>query len=232
MLSFQRDQNYEDLPAQRAAESTDSGTAETGYIPVAANKGKVRQTTAALAVLLVVGLVCVWFMVKKTAPQAAQASNTDTNELDVAKAISRLTGVKSEMFEEMDQIVDKFYEFSEVPQVQVDELVKNPFELELFLANLKAQADALEPTVEIDLQAIRRQKMNKQAEDLVFMTIMHTKNGKCCMINGKVLREGDVVDGFKVASIADKSVKLLWNDDDDPAGEKPIELILSLSDEE
>ena len=37
----------------------------------------------------------------------------------------------------MDEIVKKFYEFSDVVQVKVGELAKNPFEVEGFTKDLK-----------------------------------------------------------------------------------------------
>ena len=217
MLSFLREHNTGDLPAQDSGADTTKApdptvnVSEQGFIPVAANSKRVKKTTTLLAVLFVAGLLCIWLMAKKTSPQAANAAAADTNDIDIAKAISHITGVKSEMFNRMDEIVNKFYEFSDVLQVDVSELVKNPFELEMFLAGLKAKAEADEQLVQVDFEAIRRQKIQQAADKLLLMSIMESDQGYCCMIDAKTLYENDTIGDFKVLSISNNSVKLLWN---------------------
>ena len=226
MLSFLRDQNCEDLPTEGTGEG--KAPSEQEYLTVATDKNKVRKSTGVLVVLFVVGLVCIWFMVKKSSPEAASAG-TDANEADIAGAIVRLTGVESEMFNEMDQIVSKFYEFSDVPQVEVNELVKNPFELELFQANV----DATDNVLEVDAEAIRRQKIKQQADELQFLSIISSDQGNCCMIDGKILYEGDQTGDFKISRISSDFVKLLWNPKDDTtslgAASEKVEIVLKLS---
>jgi len=226
MLSFLRDQGYEGSPAEEAGKG--KAPSEQEYLTVATDKNKVRKSTGVLAVLFVVGLVCIWFMVKKSSPEATRAG-TDANEADIAVAIVRLTGVESEMFNEMDQIVSKFYEFSDVPQVEVNELVKNPFELELFQAN----DDVTDNVLEVDAEAIRRQKIKQLSDELEFLSIMSSDQGNCCMIDGKVLYEGDQIGDFKISRISSDFVKLLWNPKDDTtrlgAGSEKVEIVLKLS---
>jgi len=240
MLSFLRDQSFDDLPAQkkaRAAAGTsadgEKNAAKQGFLTVATDQRQVRRSTTLLAVLFVVGLLCIWFMVRKTSPQTADAAAADANEIEVARKISDLVGVKAEMFDRMDEIVNKFYEFSEVMQVKVNELVKNPFELETFLAGLKAKADAGDKVLEIDTDAIRRQQIKQQAEQLQVLTIMQTDQTNCCMIDGKILYEGDSVGDFKVSGIGSNFVKLLWDPKDESARLGPssqkVEIVLKLS---
>lgn len=241
MLSFLRDQSFDDLPAQKKARSATGtsadgakNTADQGFLTVATDQRQVRRSTTLLAVLFVVGLLCIWFMVRKTTPQTADAA-TDVNEVDMARAMSRITGGKAEMFDRMDEIVNKFYEFSEVMQVKVNELVKNPFELETFLAGLKANAGAGEQVIKIDTDAIRRQQIKQQAEQLQLLTIMidQTNQTNCCMIDGKVLYEGDSIGDFKVSGIGTNFVKLLWDPKDESArlgpGSQKVETVLKLS---
>jgi len=150
MLSFLRDQSLEDLPAQKKTSTKTSTTAgkapgdgtdkpqESEYLTVATQTKRVRKSTTLLAVLFIIGLLCLWFMIKKSTPKAASAGSFETEETLIETAINRLTGVKSKIFNRMDEIVKKFYEFSDVPQVEVNELAKNPFEVETFSANLRA----------------------------------------------------------------------------------------------
>jgi len=207
MLSFLRDQGFENLPAQKsaaAAEKTpDNGNEkpqEQEYLTVAAREKQVRKSTILLAVVFVIGLLCLWFMIKKSTPKTASAEAGNTEETQIEIAIARLTGVKTEMLSRLDEIVKKFYEFSNVPQVRVKELVKNPFELARFSPDLDPNPDADERTLEMDTE-------------MQLKSIMQSEQGNCCMIDDKKLHEGDSIKGFKVCKIDinDSLVKLESN---------------------
>lgn len=236
MLSFLRDSGFENLPAEKKT-STGKGSPERGqgggdqdYVAVSTNPGRVRRSTTLLAILLVAGLVCIWFMVKKSTPQGAGAATGDANTADIERAIVNITGAKTEIFGKMDDLVGKFNEFSDVPQVKVNELVKNPFELETMLVG--PSVGEVQPMV--DYQAIRRQKAQKQAEELNLLTIMKSEGKGSCMINSMFLSEGDSVGDFTISVIESNYVKLLWI----PKGEadisggvsEKVEIILKLTD--
>jgi len=241
MLSFLRDQGFDDLPAEKAeaaGQATSEGSPSVSgqdYIAVSTSASRVRRSTAVLAVLLVTGLACIWLMAKKTSPQAAGAAAAEANAVDIEKEIIRITGAKSEVFEKMDELVGKFNEFSEVPQVEVNELVKNPFELETFLANLKVDITDAQPIIRIDHEAIRRQKAQKQADELSLTTIMRSDQRNCCMIDDKFFYQGDSIGDFTITKIESDFVKLLWNAGDAAAnstGEaEKVEIILKLAEE-
>ena len=224
--------------AQAAGRTTPEGSpsaSEQDYIAVSTSASRVRRSTAVLAVLLVTGLACIWLMVKKTSPQVAGATTAEANTVDIEKEIIRITGAKSEIFEKMDELVGKFNEFSEVPQVEVNELVKNPFELETFLANLRTDISDAEPVIRIDHDAIRRQKAQKRADELSLMTIMRSDQRNCCMINDKFFYQGDSIGDFTITEIESNFVKLLFNSDDvagNSTGEaEKVEIILKLAQE-
>lgn len=205
MLSFLREQGFGDSGVQertnssgdeagdrRDLKSPDSSSGkEQQYLTVAAQGKDVRKMTMLLAVLFIIGLVCLFFMIRKSVPQSATAASDNVEETKIEKAIARLTGVGSEMFQRMDQIVKKFYEFSDVQQVRVNELVKNPFEI--FLADADETTDSTKAVIKDDQQ---------------LFTILQTDDGYCCMINDKILYEGDTIEGFKVVQISDDFVKL------------------------
>ena len=154
MLSFLRDQNQGDKSKQNSDAAKAQGrsigkTQEQEYLTVANQENRARNSTIMLAVLFIIGMLCLWFMIRKSSPQSASAEVVETEEAQIESAISRLTGVKSEMFNKMDEIVRKFYEFSDVLQVQVNELVKNPFKIELFMNDLGAKP-------EVEEKALRR----------------------------------------------------------------------------
>ena len=216
MLSFLRDQSLEDLPAQKKTSTKTSTTAgkapgdgtdkpqESEYLTVATQKKRVRKSTTLLAVLFIIGLLCLWFMINKSTPKAASAGSVETEETLIETAINRLTGVKSKIFNRMDEIVKKFYEFSDVPQVEVNELAKNPFEVETFSANLREKPEA----GEIDAKKLWQQQIRYKSKGMQLLSIMQSNQRNCCMIDDKILYEGDSIEGFKVLQIGDSDVKL------------------------
>ena len=226
MLSFLREQGPEDSlvpkPPEAAGKKPADGTKETQeqeYLTVATQRKQVRKTTILLAVLFGIGLLSLWLMIKKSASQTAAAS-VDTEEAQIETAITRLTGVRSEMFNRMDEIVKKFYEFSDVPQVQANELVKNPFELETFLGDVKVTPDTEERDYDSEAERMRRQQLRQQTKNLELLSIMQSDQGNCCMIDDSILYEGDSIRGFRVCQIGDGFVKLKCGD---------VEIVLKLS---
>ncbi len=212
MLSFLRDQSLEDIPAQKKANKTvgkapGDGTdksQESEYLTVATQKKRTRKSTRLLAILFIIGMLCLWFMIKKSTPKAASAASVETEETLIETAIARLTGVKSKIFNRMDEIVKKFYEFSNVPQVKVNELSKNPFEVETFLANLRKKPGA----GEINAKKLWQQQIRYKSESMQLLSIMQSNGRNCCMIDDKILYEGDSIEDFKVLQIGDSDVKL------------------------
>ncbi len=221
MLSFLRDQSLEELPAEKKMNATaekapGDGTEksqESEYLSVASHGKQVRKSTTLLAVLFIIGLLCLWFMIKKSTPQSASAAAGKTEDTLIETAIARLTGVKSAMFGKMDEIVGKFYEFSDVPQVKVNELAKNPFELETFSTNLEGKGN------EIDANKLWQQ-MRRRSQGMQLWSIVQSDQGSRCMIDDKILFEGDSIKGFKVRQIGDIFVKLESNG---------VEIVLKLS---
>jgi predicted metal-dependent hydrolase len=227
MLPFLQEQNRGDSPTQkpaaadgRKADGTEKPQEQEEYLTVATQKKQVRKSTSVLAVLFVIGLVCLWFMIKKSTPQTASATVAEAEETQIETAIARFTGVKSEMFSRMDEIVNRFYEFSNVPQVHVNELAKNPFELEMYLANLRAEADAEQEALDMDVEAMWQQQMRQKARAMQLSSVIQSEHGTCCMINDEILYEGDPIGAFKVHQIGDSFVKLKCKD---------MEIVLKLS---
>lgn len=199
MLAFMKDQEVADLSSQQPTEGGDRNTPkDEEYLTISAAGRNATKTTSMLIALFAIGIISLWFMIKKSAPQSAAAADTDSR---IEAAITRLTGIKAEMFSRMDEIVEKFYEFSDVQQVNVSELTKNPFQHEMLWANLKKAPDE-------DSHLIRRQQFRKQAKELKLLSIMQSELGNCCMIDDKILRKGDSIKGFTISQIGPSFVKL------------------------
>lgn len=237
MLPFMREQGSKESPMEPRpvsgevgkAAATEKDDAKQQYLTVAVHGNSVRKTTILLAILFCLGLLCLWFMIKQSTPTTVAAA-VNAEETQLEKAITQLIGVKSEIFSRMDEIVKKFYEFSDVPQVKVDELVKNPFKLNLkvFLGNTDE--------IGIDIELMRQQQLKEQARDMQLLSIMQSNadKGSCCMIDDKILYEGDKIRGFEVRQISDSTV---WLVPLEPRTGKPLtgleseglEIVLKLS---
>lgn len=239
MLSFLREQSNGDLPAQKpdtAVESAPGDGAEKPqeqeYLTVAASGKRNRKSTILFAVLFIIGLLCLGYMIKKSTPKAASAASGVTEETQLEAAVARITGVKSEMFNSMDEIVRKFYEFSDVVQIKVGELVKNPFKLELYSATVKEEARIKIKVPEIDTEMVQQQQIRQKAKEMRLLSIMQSDRGNCCMIGDKILYEGDFVRDFEVCQIGDNFVKLEWNPNrtnrSPGTQSEPVEIMLNL----
>lgn len=215
MLSFLREQGPGDVPGndghgpgRRDANAPVEGEAQE-YLTVAANSKNLRKSTILVAILVAIGLVGLGYMIRKSQPQAAFAQPNKDEENKIQVAISRLTGVSSEVVSRMDEIVNKFYEFSDVFQVGVSELAKNPFEVESFMGAIKEEAVPVQDD-QAKAALIQREKMKKEAEKLALLSVMRSEDGNACMINDRILRQGNSIEGFVVTRIDGDSVELTW----------------------
>ncbi|MHC4396689.1 MAG: hypothetical protein ACYS1A_13650 [Planctomycetota bacterium] len=215
MLDFLREQQLKDPSEQKQTDAVDETGADVGateqaqeqeYFTVAGKDENVRRSTILLAVLFGIGLLCLWYMIKKSTPQKAAAVAVSTEETQIEAAIARLGGVKSEMFNRMDEIVKKFYELSDVHQVQTNELVKNPFKHDLYFGSATDFADAEESKFDSE------QQLRETARNMQLFSIMRSEQGNCCMIDDKILYEGNTIRGFNVGQIGDNFVRLETED--------------------
>lgn len=213
MLSFMKESDsgaVQVQPPQGQVGDTGCPAESQDFLTVADRGKTVRNSTVLVAILFGLGLLGVWFMVQKIKPNTAGAAEVSSGEAEIEGAISRLTGVSSEMMTRMDKIVKKFYEFSEVYQVEVDELSKNPFSLES-TSPPGGQGEAEETrTEEEKAHADLMKKLTQQTKALSLVGIMQVGNGKRCMIGDDILKLGDAVGEFRVMSIGADQVELEW----------------------
>ena len=125
-------------------------------------------------------------------------------------------------------------------QVQVNELVKNPFKFELFLVDLNVNSDAENKNEEIDSELLWQQQIRQKAEEFQLLSIMQSEDDMlsvtssnsepnyCCMINDDILYEGDLVEGFRILQIGNNFVKIEWDCEDD-SGRSKVQIALKLS---
>jgi hypothetical protein len=210
MLSFMREQETANTSDHSPAGTGPRNSEPQEFLTVAANRKSLRRSTIVVSILVAVGLICLMMMIRKSQPQAASARQAREDEQKIEAAISRLTGARSEIVDRMDEIVQKFYEYSDVFQVKVGELVKNPFETEGYMKGLRREtvvADDSHGRAEL----ARRQRMQQQAGTLQLLSIMRSEAGHSCMINDRILREGQTIEGFTISQIGSHFVELVWS---------------------
>jgi len=207
MLSFQKEP---DATAAKANSTASPGKTDAQartpakpdsdnqeYFTVANRQGQLRQSTYLLAVLFVIGVICLFLMIKKSAPSSASAAHPAAQQAEQTKieeAILKITGVHSQMFSGLEKIVKKFYEFADFEQVDVDDLSKNPFRADEAVARIGPDNKQIQPIV--------------AQSEFELLSIMATEKGNCCMINDKLLYVGDTINGLTVTQITDQSVSL------------------------
>ncbi len=210
MLSFLQDENIEenkasespDAPASSDAPAVEQPKQQEEYLTVSARSENVRKGTYVLFVLFGIGLLGLWFMVKKSTPQSASAAIGISSEKDrLDSAMSRLDGDGAGMFGQTKEIVGRFYESSTIRQVEVNKLKKNPFKTEKLSYCLKQirQSEELESLSAANMQ---------RTSSFELLSICESLKGRSCMIGDEVLYEGDSIKDFKVEQIGDDFVKL------------------------
>ena len=178
-------------------------------------------------------------MIKKSTPSTASAASDPAEGSKIEQAIARLTGVKTEMFNGLGEIVDKFYQFSDVLQVKVGELSKDPFELE-DVSTVKEEPRVEINVPEMDAGLAQEQQIRLRARSMKLLSIMQSDRSDrriCCMIGDKnssrVLYEGDRIKEFTVRQIGDSFVKLEWSPDRSETSSETkadsVEVVLNLS---
>lgn len=200
MLSYLKDPNQ--LPA--SADMPDNDQADSNvnnYVTVSGQGQKIRQSTMILVTLFAIGALGIWFMVKKATPATASAEPSQDQE-QLEAALAQLKVMQSEMDTEMDSVTGRFYRFNNVEQVAVDELKKNPFKRELDYNPASGSGDQSQQAEQI------RQEAQVIGMGLELWSITATPKGMCCMIDDKVLYQGDTYRDMIVKTIADKTVKL------------------------
>ncbi|MHC5123986.1 MAG: hypothetical protein ACYSOR_07270 [Planctomycetota bacterium] len=206
MLSYLKDGNQ--LPASSDMPDSDQAASSTeDYLTVSNNSQKVRKSTTAVAVLFAIGALGLWLMVKKTTPAAANAEPSQ-NQVQLETALAQLDSMKAEMDSQMNSVSGRFYQFNNVDQVEVEELKKNPF--------IRGEMGGGSGTSGAGNQRLEQIQQEAQilSMGLELWSITATPKGICCMIDDKVLYQGDTYRNMTVKSITEKIVTLEYKGTD------------------
>ena len=129
MLSFLKEGQLKPLGGESslpAIDGQDSGT-KGEYLTVAGHGKKLKQSTTLLIILFVVGTAGVWLMIRKAAPSQASASQKKNDIAEIESAVAQLNGMQSEVNNQMKNVSARLNHITQVGQVAVEDLKKNPF---------------------------------------------------------------------------------------------------------
>lgn len=199
MLSYlKNDQNQ--IPAASELENgpdvqTESSSEVSEYLSCAQRGKTVKQGTIVLVLLFAVGAGSIWWMIKKSSPATAQAAS-DESAMQIEKVLAQLSSYQTEANGQMDSVLRRFHQSSEIGQIEANELKKNPFRREVPAASEEPVEDLSQSQ-----QAMLQDEVGRQAGRLQLWSISARDRNSCCMINDKVLYVGNEIEGFKILKI-------------------------------
>ena len=214
MLSYIRESQTEAMDQGGRDNQTlgDAGedASDASFLTVSGRDQHARNSTVFLTALFVIASIGLVLMAKKSHIKNAGAAPVKESQAQIEMAISRVTGVSSEMTHRMDEIVQKFSEFSDVSQVKVDDLNKNPFQL--VVASSKEETKDETPPPDEQVASLMRQ-FTAEKKALSLLSIIQSESSASCMINGILLEVGQPVNAFIVDDIQADGVRLVWQPD-------------------
>lgn len=203
ILEQDQDQNQnqegslEEILADEQISEEDAQAGDNEYLTTSVQKTNVKRGTLFLIAIFVIGGIGLFFMIKKSTPGAASAATVQSNnEIDIA--IAKLSGIKAEMFQRMDNIAKKFEELSSTNQIAVDDLQRNPFKIH-----------NVNDSIANNIKKISRRNLNTTSLELD--SVMQSPDGDFCMIDGDIFYVGDYVNEYEVVEIGRNYVKLKTN---------------------
>jgi hypothetical protein len=197
--------SHENSTSENSGTNVTSDNRQPEYLTVTSKSQSTRNSTIILVVFFIIGLISIFIGIKKTTPATAAAAISD-EDLQLEASIAAITGIKTKMNDQMDDIMKKFSEFSNVRQVEVNQLVKNPFSRQ---SGWGAANNEEEPADKSG--NLQEQELKFIAKNMQLLSIMESKNSPeqtCCMIDDKILYKGESIKGFTISAITESSVKL------------------------
>lgn len=169
-----------------------------------------RGPLALLMAILILGGGGLYFMHIKSKPDAASASSEAANAKttinnflsDGGKSLKQV----KELLQNTEAVVENFTK-NESPQVKLEELKSNPFEVQ----KPKVAASNDDAATKARQAAIEREKaeITKQAEKLQLQSILYSPGRSSCMLSGQAYEAGDRVEGGFVLEAIEKTCIIL-----------------------
>jgi preprotein translocase subunit SecG len=201
MLSFQKEEKIHPAVGETempVAQQESSAEHKDDYLTVAGHEKKLKQSTIILMAVFVVGALGVWMMIRKAVPSVAAAAQKKDEVAEIEMAVAQLNGMQNEVNSQMKNVTARLNHLSEVGQIAVEDLRKNPFMREEPSDRMNADSPAQKQFLE--------EQARRNAAVLQLWSITASPRGARCMINDKLLHPGDKIEGFSIKEIRTASV--------------------------
>lgn len=190
-------------PADESMDSMGDGSSAfmSGEEKKPANKGAL-----ALVGLLLVGGGGYFYM--KQSPKTAVAANADDTRItEFLNKGEQHVQMMKQMLNNSDKVVQRFRSYPSETQIPLAALKNNPFRLKPPGENepVVRPPDPGRDREEIEKEE-RRAAATDAAKKLRLQSIFSSGSTKACLMNGKLYRMGQDVDGFKIEDIDPKHV--------------------------
>ena len=209
MMSFMRQDSGQDITSSQVSEGKDdSGQVDEScedYLLPSNNVKNVKRNTIVLGVFFAIGILLLVFMIKRVNPSIANAAISE-DVLRIESAVANLNGIQAEMGGKFSEVVRKISSLSDIEQVGVEELQKNPFHHSSVVNFAMVDLDMANKS-----HSSGDQQISNSADSLRLWTIMSSDKGRSCMINNEIVYEGDLIFGLRVSRIGDDFVELSSN---------------------
>jgi hypothetical protein len=187
-----------------AGEGDDANTSEGGFVIGGNEKKPLNKTTLILFLAVALGGGGLYLMHLRAGPDPAVAAGNTKEQQAVStflKAGPDNMQKLQTLLRNTEQVVNQFLAYPSVKQVPLNALVTNPF---------REKAPAGNPTDLSEAEARRQRELAKEQvkHELDNLSLQSVMRGRVnsCMISGKLVKEGQTINGFTVEKITASSV--------------------------
>lgn len=174
------------------------------------SKSRINSTIAMLLLAVVVAAAALWVMRQTGASQVNQ--KPDQAELRIERTLAQYAGTagngagNNDAMPSTQAVLSRFQDDPRSRQVELAYLAKNPF-LPYGQTEAEQSKQAAEPTDQEKARAERAEAMRREFRSLTLQSVMNGAT-PIAVISGEVVRLGDRIGSFVVASIEPRSVLL------------------------
>jgi len=174
-------------------------TSSQDFLAPSSSGRKLKYSTMILGAVFLIGVASLFLAIKKFGPAEAQAGPSE-QDIQIERDIAKLVGSRAAINNKMNDVVDRISKLSDVEQISVDELKRNPF-LKEPLSDDDDNLLLVEETE--DGEVI-------QEDESVFKlwSIMEFGSKKSCMIDDRVYVVGDRIGNYQIKLIGEEFVEL------------------------
>lgn len=168
-----------------------------------------------MAVVLVVAVSALYVMRLGGTSRTEQDAGAATAEAKIKQALAALMGgdAKAEdalpddqKLPDTSEVIARFADDPTDKQVRVDQLKKNPFQMRR-PKPAEVQTPVQQVSHEQKQRELRMRQLRQEAQSYVLQTVMSGRT-PMAVVSGKVVKEGDALGHFRVASIESLAVML------------------------